>query len=109
MRAFKKSGYSPEVAEDYIDSKKPVIFLSSFVEKQFKYEDNHRTNEVSGYKYWFVQEGLNPFSVKFSEELNEGLNLLDEVFFVELEGIEIRGNVYFRAKDVKSTKAKTNG
>lgn len=108
MRAFKNSGYSNEIGEKYIDIFQPVIFLSSYVEKQYKYENNQRTETIDGYKYWFIQAGLNPFKVKFSKKLNEGLNLFDEISFEEFEGIEIRGNVYFRAKDVKSFKVKKN-
>ncbi|MCP9309815.1 hypothetical protein [Lacticaseibacillus paracasei] len=109
MRAFKKSGYSREVADQYVDSNKPVTYVTSFAEKQYRYEDNRRTDEVSGYRYWFFQEGLNPFQVKFPKTLNEGLNPFDELNFDGLEGIEIRGNVYFRADDVKPAKGKSNG
>lgn len=101
MKAFKKTSYSKSVADDYINKDLPVVYVTNVVETMYKYEDSHRTDSVSGYRYWFIQDGLNPFRVKFSEKLSEGLNAFDQVTFDELEGIEIKGNVYFRAKGVK--------
>ncbi|WP_434716767.1 hypothetical protein [Lacticaseibacillus paracasei] len=106
MKAFKKAGYSKSVADDYIRQDLPVVFVTSLEETMYKYEDNHRTDQVTGHRYWFVQEGINPFQVKFPEKLSEGLNLFDELTFEELEGIEIRGNIYFRAQGVKPFKGK---
>lgn len=101
MRAFHKSGYSKETAERYVDPSNPLNYLSSFVEKVYKYADGHRTNEISGFRYWFFQDGLNPFQIKFDKPLSEGLNPFDQVMIEGLQAVEIRGNVYFKAEGVK--------
>lgn len=42
--------------------------VASEVETQYNWVDNKRTDEVVGYKLYFVQEGVNPFAVKFFGE-----------------------------------------
>ena len=58
---------------------------------------------MSGYKTWFSQEGLPPFQVKFTSEVE----LPNYMTMVELEGLEaceVNYNVYFRASDIKEVK-----
>ena len=49
---------------------------------------------------YFVQEGVNPFAVKF-EKKPKLPTFLSEVTLDKLEAIEIRSKVYFRAENVK--------
>lgn len=97
---FKKSSYKAEVASKYINPEKLIRFASSYTERQYRYEDGKNTGEITGYKYWFVQEGLNPFVVKFEKELDV-IKFLDPIVFIGLEGIEIKTNVYFRARNLE--------
>lgn len=95
--------YSEEIAHKYIKTDVPLHCTSSFIEIQYEYIDNKRTDKITGYKLWFAQEGLNPFSVKFEKEpiLPHFLSLVE---LKELQGIEIRNNVYFKAETVKEVK-----
>ena len=101
---FKKtSEYSEDKAREFIVSGVPVQCTTSFIETQYKYIDKQRTDEITGYKLWFVQKGLNPFAVKFSNkpELPSFLSIIE---FENLQGIEIRSNVYFKADGLKVVK-----
>ncbi|MBB2507474.1 hypothetical protein G5S33_00865 [Staphylococcus cohnii subsp. cohnii] len=103
INRFKKNGYSSEVAKRYVEDK-DIYFVSSFPEVQFKYENDQRTNEITGYKYYFLQEGLNPFIIKFEDEIKELPPFLSKVTIENLEGIEIRSNVYFKAQSITVAK-----
>lgn len=97
------SSYSEQTANDYINPKVPVKCATSTIETIFDYQDGKRTENVKGYRLWFVQEGLNPFTVKFETQpvLPEFLAL---VKFDNLQGIEIRNNVYFKADGISEVK-----
>lgn len=101
--AVSKNSYSEATSALYISDKAPIINVSSEIEKQYNWIDNKRTDEVVGYKAYFVQEGVNPFAVKFEKE--PALPpFLSEVKLDNLEAIEIRSNVYFRATGVRVVK-----
>lgn len=95
--------YSEETAHQYIKKGLPLKCATSFIEVQHEYVENKRTDKITGYKVWFVQEGLNPFSVKFEKEprLPSFLALVE---LENLQGIEIRNNVYFKATGIKEIK-----
>lgn len=95
--------YSEATARKFILPDKPTQCTTSFIETQYEYVDKQRTDTIKGYKLWFVQEGLNPFSVKFEKKptLPPFLSIVE---FDTLEGIEIRNNVYFKADGFKVVK-----
>jgi len=99
-----KSGYSTEIAKQYVTEGKPIYFVSSFEEIQHKYVDGERTNEIAAYKYYFVQEGLNPFAIKFENEIIDMPSFLSKVSVIDLEAVEVRSNVYFKAKSIEVIK-----
>ena len=99
----KKGGYSPQIANEYIDSKQPVVSLSVQLEKQFKFENKKITDEINCYKAWFSQEGLPPFYVKFETEI-ELPSYLSLISFDNLQACEVAYNVYFKADDIKVVK-----
>lgn len=100
---YKKGGYSAQTASEYIDNKQPLHLLSTELEKQFQFEDGKPTNQVTGYKAWFTQEGLPPFIIKFTEEIKlpEYLSLVE---LDNLEACEVNYNVYFKASGLKEVK-----
>ncbi|EMW5757449.1 hypothetical protein AAFC71_001810 [Enterococcus faecalis] len=98
-----KKPYSEATATLYVNNKAPFINVSSEIEKQYNWIDGKRTDEVIGYKVYFVQEGVNPFAVKFENEPTLP-PFLSEVKLDNLEAIEIRSNVYFRATGVRVVK-----
>ncbi|MBP2057224.1 hypothetical protein J2Z60_000388 [Lactobacillus colini] len=90
-------GYSKEVVKENLFIEKHIINLSKVAVPQYRWENSERTSDVIGYKSWFIQEGTDPFEVKF--ETKPTLPpFLSEVSFDDLEGCEVRSNVYFRAK-----------
>ncbi len=97
------NGYSEATAQKFIKSDVPTQCTTSFIETQYEYVDRQRTDNITGYKLWFVQEGLNPFTVKFEKEptLPPFLSIVE---FDNLQGIEIRNNVYFKADGFKVVK-----
>jgi hypothetical protein len=99
----RSNSYSVDTAKKHIDLSLPIQCVTSFIEIQHKFIDNKRTDEITGYKLWFIQKGLNPFTIKFEEE-PELPDFLSIVEFEQLEGIEIRSNVYFKAKKLKVVK-----
>lgn len=97
------NSYSGATSALYIDENKSIINVSSEIEKQYNWIDGKRTDEVVGYRAYFVQEGVNPFVVKFEKEPTLP-PFLSEVRLNNLEAIEIRSNVYFRATGVRVVK-----
>ena len=103
-KSFTQSNhYSEETAHRNIKKDLPLKCAASFIEVQHEYVENKRTDKITGYKVWFIQEGLNPFSVKFEKEPNLP-SFLALVELENLQGIEIRNNVYFKATHIKEVK-----
>lgn len=98
-----QSAYSEGTARQYISEDKPIISVSSEVETQYNWIDGKRTDEVTGYKLFFTQEGVNPFAVKFEKKPSLP-PFLSEVKLDKLEAIEIRSNVYFRSEGIRVVK-----
>ncbi len=104
MRAIKRGGYSPQVANNYVDPSKPVYSLSVELTEKFAYdEQNKRTDEIIGHSAWFTQEGLPPFEVKFIEEIKLP-KYLSIVEFDNLMAVEVSYNVYFKADSINEVK-----
>ncbi|CDX64495.1 Putative uncharacterized protein [Leuconostoc citreum] len=97
------SRYLESTAYENIRKDQPVQCVTAFVEVQYEYVDKQRTDNIKGYKLWFIQEGLNPFSIKFQKkpELPPFLSIVE---FENLQGIEIRSNVYFKADGMRVVK-----
>ncbi|MDT2888099.1 MULTISPECIES: hypothetical protein [Lactococcus] len=96
-------GYTPELANNILDSSKPIHSLSLELEPQFKFEDNKRTDEVVAYKAWFTQAGLPPFEVKFEHQIKLP-PYLAVITFDDLQACEVSYNIYFRANEIKEVK-----
>lgn len=104
MKAIKRNGgYSTDTANNYIDSNQLIYSLSTDLEVQHKWQENRPTDEVIGYRAWFSQEDLEPFAVKFDNQIKLPA-YLSKVSFENLEGCEVRNNVYFRADSLKEVK-----
>jgi hypothetical protein len=95
--------YSEQAAHKFVPANIPVKCVTAHIETQFEYVDKQRTENIKGYKLWFVQEGNNPFTVKFDKK-PELPSFLAIVEFENLQGIEIRSNVYFKADGMKVVK-----
>ena len=100
MRRKMISGYSAEVVSRYFNLKKKIFSLSSKLIPQYQWENQKPTNTVVGYRAWFVQEGTEPFIVKFVKKVDLP-KFMSAVELTDLEGIEIGNSVYFRATDLK--------
>lgn len=104
--AFKiksQNGYSESFAEEALGGE-TLHIVGLELETQFEYENNTRTDTVTGYQVWVSTTTHNPFCVKFLPEDKPDLTyftLGDEVTFDHLEAIQIKTNVYFRAKAIK--------
>lgn len=99
-----KNGYSKTIGEKYVDQSRPLYFVSSEVEIVKVWENGRPTDEIDGYRYSFVQEGVNPFKIKFQNDLKELPPLLSQIKVPDLEGIEVRNKVYFRANELEVVK-----
>ena len=99
----RKSGYSANTANEYIDNKQGIYCLSTELETQIKFEDGQPTGEIIAYKAWFSQKGLPPFCVKFENEI-ELPSYMTLVQFDNLQACEVGFNVYFKAENVKGIK-----
>ena len=99
----RKTGYSANTANEYIDNKQAIYCLSTELEPQVRFEDNQPTGEIIAYKAWFTQKGLPPFTVKFESEvtLPPYLNI---VTLDNLMACEVGFNVYFKADGIKEVR-----
>lgn len=96
----KKSGYSLEVARQYVDANGEFLVISPEVMEIFKYDSINKkyTDEVDSYKIRVVQAGTVDFSVKFNKKVD--VEQFKKIKFKNLEAIELKNNVYFRADDI---------
>lgn len=99
----KKGGYSATTANEYVNPAKSVYSLSTELEPLQRFEDGRPTGEIIAYKATFVQEGLEPFQVKFEDKINLP-KFLSLVEFDNLTAVEVRYNVYFKADDIMEVK-----
>src|SRR5699024_7858990 len=97
------NSYNESTAQQYLSTEKPIINASSEIEIQYNWIDGKRTDEITGYKLYFSQDGVNPFAVKFKKKPSLPI-FLAEVKLDSLEAIEIRSNVYFRAEGIRVVK-----
>ena len=104
MKAIRRNGgYSTDTANNYVNENQNIYNLSTQLEVRRKWQDNHPTDEISGYMAWFSQKGLEPFQVKFESKVKLPAYLA-KVNFDNLEACEVRNNVYFRAVALKEVK-----
>lgn len=98
-----KGGYSDTTANKYVKVNKPIHSVSTELEPQQLFEDGKPTGEIIAYKATFVQEGLEPFQIKFKDKIKlpEFLSLVE---FDNLQAVEVRYNVYFKADGIKEVK-----
>lgn len=97
------SGYSSSTAFEYVTTSKPVYSLSLEAEPQQLFEDGKPTGEIIAYKATFIQEGLEPFQVKFENKVQLP-TFLSIIEFDNLQAVEVRYNVYFKADGIKEIK-----
>ncbi|MEK4697944.1 hypothetical protein MKX31_28850 [Bacillus sp. FSL M8-0063] len=97
------NSYNEAIAQQYLSNEKPIINVSSEIEVQYNWIDGKRMDEITGYKLYFSQDGVNPFAVKFVKKPILP-PFLSEVKLDKLEAIEIRSNVYFRSEGVRVVK-----
>ena len=99
----RKSGYSVNTANEYIDSKQAIHCLSVAFDPQIRFEEGQPTGEIIAYKAWFSQKGLPPFMVKFENEATLPAYMA-MVQFENLQACEVGFNVYFKADNLKEVK-----
>ena len=99
----RKGGYSTNTANEYIDNKQGIYCLSTELEPQQLFEDGKPTGEIIAYKATFIQEGLEPFQVKFEDKIKLP-DFISLIQFDNLQAVEVRYNVYFKADGIKEVK-----
>lgn len=99
----RKIGYSSNTANNYIDNKQAIYFLSTELEQQIRFENGQPTGEIIAYKSCFSQKRLPPFQVKFESEVVLPVYMA-MIEFDKLEACEVGYNVYFRASGIKEIK-----
>lgn len=103
MKRRNTSGYSAKLVTTYLDMAKPIRNLSTELTPQYEWVDNKPTDKIVGYRAWFIQEGVDPFTIKFTNKVKLP-KYLGKAEFDGLEACEVRNNVYFRAESVKEVK-----
>ena len=99
----RKGSYSTITANEYIDNKQGIYCLSTELEPQQLFEDGKPTGEIIAYKATFIQEGLEPFQVKFEDKIKLP-DFMSLIQFDNLQAVEVRYNVYFKADGIKEVK-----
>lgn len=104
MKTRNRQGeYSTNTANEYIDNKQGIYCLSTELEPQQLFEDGKPTGEIIAYKATFIQEGLEPFQVKFEDKIKLP-DFMSLIQFDNLQAVEVRYNVYFKADGIKEVK-----
>ncbi|MGT2666452.1 hypothetical protein ACVRYP_03890 [Streptococcus rifensis] len=98
-----KSGYTTTLADNIINQNQPIYSISTELEPQQRFKDGKPTGEIIAYKATFIQEGLEPFQVKFENKVKLP-DFLSLVEFDNLQAVEVRYNVYFKADSIKEVK-----
>lgn len=96
-------GYTPDRASQYNETALPSQLLTVDPYLMKKYVDGKPTDEVEWYRYWFIQEGNEPFEVKMKVQITDPL-FLHGYIFENLEATLFDNNVYFRAESAKVVK-----
>ena len=99
----RKGGYSTNTANEYIDNKQGIYCLSTELEPQQLFEDGKPTGEIIAYKATFIQKGLEPFQVKFEDKIKLP-DFMSLIQFDNLQAVEVRYKVYFKADGIKEVK-----
>lgn len=99
----RKGGYSTNTANEYIDNKQDIYCLSTELEPQQLFEDGKPTGEIIAYKATFIQKGLEPFQVKFEDKIKLP-DFMSLIQFDNLQAVEVRYNVYFKADGITEVK-----
>lgn len=99
----RKGVYSTITANEYIDNKQGIYCLSTELEPQQLFEDGKPTGEIVAYKATFIQKGLEPFQVKFEDKIKLP-DFMSLIQFDNLQAVEVRYNVYFKADGIKEVK-----
>ena len=100
---YKKGGYSAATATEYVNPVKPIHSLSTELEPQQLFENGKPTGEIIAYKATFIQEGLEPFQVKFENKVKLP-DFMSLVQLDNLQAVEVRYNVNFKADGIKEVK-----
>lgn len=98
-----KGGYTTSLADKIISQKQPIFSLSSELEPQQRFEDGKPTGEIVAYKAWFVQEGQDPFQVKFEDSIKLPA-FQSMIQFDTLQACEVKYNIYFKASGIKEVR-----
>ncbi len=91
------------LADKIISQKQPIYSLSTELEPQQRFEEGKPTGEIVAYKAWFVQEGQDPFQVKFEDKI-ELPAFQSMIQFDTLQACEVKYNIYFKANDLKEVR-----
>lgn len=94
-----KGGYTTTLADKIISQNLPIFSLSTELEPQQRFEDGKPTGEIVAYKAWFVQEGQDPFPVKFEDTIKLPA-FQSMIQFDTLQACEVKYNIYFKANDI---------
>ena len=91
----RQSGYSVATASQYVNPTKPIHSLSTELEPQQLFEDGKPTGEIIAYKA--------TFQVKFEDKIKLP-DFMSLIQFDNLQAVEVRYNVYFKADGIKEVK-----
>lgn len=96
-------GYNTQLADKIVNPNQPIYSLSTELEPQHRFDSGKPTNEIVAYKAWFVQEGLDPFQVKFEKPIK--LPAFQSIIqFENLMACEVKYHVYFKADGITEVK-----
>lgn len=99
---MKTKKLSPTVLASVVtDVSKPYYLLSTDCTLKYEYDDSGRTDKITGYKYWFIQDNSEPFQVALPSELNKNLKIFIGYKFQNLEAYDFNGALYFRAESIQ--------
>ena len=98
-----KGGYTTTLADKIISSNQPIYSLSTELEPQQQFEGGKPTGEIVAYKAWFVQEGQDPFQVKFEDSIKLPA-FQSMIQFDTLQACEVKYNIYFKANGIKEVR-----
>lgn len=98
-------GYSVKLAKDLVGDAS-LFAVGAGLVPHYAWDDtlSRYTDELVSYSLAVSAEGLEPFEVKLPSGVTFDGDFLSRVSFDGLQACQVRGQVYFKADDVKAVK-----
>lgn len=106
MSKLQNNGYSGEFAEKCLGDNNVRLLKGAGATKQPEYKNGQPTGEIGSTRLEIYIENVGADKVKLPADfdLDESIKDFSLIELVNVEAIQVKNNIYFRADDIKPTK-----